>query len=137
MNSGKYKLGSIITVILPFILLLNTNIKAQNFHEVGLTDQLISTTISTTKLFNNTSADFKIYQVSANTVKFEVPAVNNLKIGLYDNYNNLVRTYIYNNLKAGSYEINFGSGNIKKGKYTCVMYSSSGVEQESSQINIE
>jgi hypothetical protein len=128
---------NIIFIITAISSLLSSNVLlAQNFHEVGLTDPTFAVTFVNTKSVN-TSTDFKIYQLSANTIKFEVPAVNNLKIGLYDNYNNLVRSYIYNNLQAGSYEINFGSGNIKKGKYTCVMYSSSGVEQESSQINIE
>lgn len=125
-----------IIVIFPLLLLLSTaELVAQNFHEVGLSDPSITGFAENIRLEKKKSTDFKIYQVSSKIIKFEVPEVSNLKIGLYDEYDNLVRTYIYNNLQAGTYEINVGSGNIKKGKYTCVMYSLS--MQESSQIKIE
>lgn len=60
------------------------------------------------------TTSYKIYQNSENIVKFEIPEASYVKIGVYDNNNNLVRTYIYNNLSAGVYEINFTSGNLEK-----------------------
>lgn len=126
---------TVIAVFSFFLLTATGNLSAQSFHEVGLTDPSITASKEYAKLEKKKSADFKIYQVSSKIIKFEVPEVSNLKIALYDRNDNLVRTYIYNNLTAGAYEINIGSGNIKKGKYTCVMYSL--FNQESSQIKVE
>ncbi|MCC6865067.1 MAG: hypothetical protein IT280_02795 [Ignavibacteria bacterium] len=79
--------------------------------------------------------NYRIYQVSQNVIKFELPAVSLVKIGFYDSNNNLVRTYLYNNLQAGSYEININSANLEKGIYTCIL--STANVHESSKIIIE
>ena len=124
------KFNIIFAIILMFVLFLFVNanfIFAQQYKEAGLNDPSIAGMISSTS--------YKIYQNSENIVKFEIPEASYVKIGVYDNNNNLVRTYIYNNLSAGIYEINFTSGNLEKGSYTCVL--SSGSHQESTKIAID
>jgi hypothetical protein len=126
-------LFAVILMVILFLVANSTFLFAQShndakFHEVGLNDPSIGG-------ISNTASGFKIYQSSANSVKFDVPKSSSIKIGIYDNNNNLVRTYIYNNLNAGTYEINLSSGNLDKGTYTCVM--NAGTEQESSKITID
>lgn len=105
----------------------NSNLLAQNFHEVGLHDPSFAGNITTNTL--------KIYQNSSNSLKFEISESNFVKISIYDTKEILVRTYIYNNLTAGAYEINLAAGNFSKGTYTCVLIS--GTSQESSKLVIE
>lgn len=128
---------ALILMILLFLAANSTFIFAQNkllttaFHEVGLNDPSVA------GLSHSTITGFKIYQTSANIVKFDIPTASFIKIGIYDSHDNLVRTYIYNNLKAGSYEINLASGNLGKGVYTCVMSTGKEEQQESSKIVID
>lgn len=126
-------------LVISLFLGVNLAANGQSFQEVGLFDPfgssltnlgvktLVGTTTETSKI--------KIYQSSANVLKYEIPSESYVKIGIYDKSHNLVRTYIYNNLKAGTYELNFTSGNLVKGSYSCVL--SSGGLNESSVFNIE
>lgn len=127
MQKSDIFLGFLIIAVL--LLANSSNILAQS-HEVGLHDPSIAGYTS-----NTTETGLKIYQNSKNVVKFEISEANFVKIGLYDSNTNLVRTYLYNNLTAGTYEINLSSGNLNKGVYTCVLNSGNG--QESSKIIIE
>jgi hypothetical protein len=127
MQKSDIFLGFLIIAVL--LLANSSNIFAQS-HEVGLHDPSIAGYTS-----NATETGLKIYQNSKNIVKFEISKANFVKIGIYDNNNNVVRTYLYNNLTAGTYEINLTSGNLSKGVYTCVL--SSGSDQESSKLVIE
>lgn len=122
------KFNIIFALILMAVLFLfvNSNLLFAQ-QEAGLNDPSIAGLVSNT--------GFKIYQNSENKVKFEIPEASYVKIGVYDSKNNLVRTYIYNNLSEGVYEINFTSGNLEKGTYTCVL--SSGSHQESTKIAID
>ncbi len=99
------KFNVIFALILMFALFLFVNsslLFAQNYQEVGLNDNSIAGVLST-----NSASGYKIYQNSPNIVKFDIPEASFVKIGIYDKNDNLVRTYIYNNLKSGTYEINF------------------------------
>lgn len=119
-------------MMIALFLFANSNILfAQQFREVNFPEGSIAGIESSINLH----ANYRIYQFSENVIKFELPEVSFVKIGLYDNKNNLVRTYLYNNLKAGTYEININSVNLEKGNYTCVL--SSADVQESSKVIIE
>jgi hypothetical protein len=117
---------ALILMLALFLFMNSTLLFAQNYQEVGLNDPSYAGLSNT---------NYRIYQTSGNIVKFDIPEAAYVKIGIYDKFDNLVRTYIYNNLKAGTYEINFSSGNLDKGTYTCVL--NSGSHQESSKIIIE
>jgi hypothetical protein len=118
--------------MLALFLLANANILfSQSFREVNFPDG----SIAGVENLVNTHSNYRIYQTSPNVIKFDLPEVSFVKIGMYDKKKNLVRTYIYNNLKAGTYEISINASNIEKGKYTCVL-STTDVE-ESSQVVIE
>lgn len=121
-----------IAMMVALFLFANSNILfAQQFREVNFPDGSIAGIESSI----NIHANYRIYQFSENVIKFELPEVSFVKIGLYDSKNNLARTYLYNNLKAGTYEININSVNLEKGNYTCVL--SSADVQESSKVIIE
>lgn len=128
----KFNIIVAIAMMIALFLFANSNILfAQQFREVNFPDGSIAGIESSINLH----ANYRIYQFSENVIKFELPEVSFVKIGLYDNKNNLVRTYLYNNLKAGTYEININSVNLEKGNYTCVL--SSADVQESSKVIIE
>jgi hypothetical protein len=99
---------------------------SQVTREVGLDDKTY-----TVSLYHN---DVKIYQASQNIIKFEVPDVSYAKISIYDKNSSLIRTYLFNNLREGTYEISTSSGNFKKGTYNCVLQTEK--IQESSVITI-
>jgi hypothetical protein len=127
-----------LTVIALIFSVYTLNIgitKAQSFHEVGLFETTTSIAVSKILGNNSVSTKVKIYQSSSNIVKYDIPQMAYVKIGIYDKSNNLVRTYIYNNMQAGTYELNFTSGNLNKGMYTCVL-NASGVS-ESAMFSIE
>jgi len=128
----KFNIIMAIAMMVALFLFANSNILfAQQFREVNFPDGSIAGIESSI----NIHANYRIYQFSENVIKFELPEVSFVKIGLYDSKNNLVRTYLYNNLKAGTYEININSVNLEKGNYTCVL--SSADVQESSKVIIE
>ncbi len=128
----KFNIIVAIAMMIALFLFANSNILfAQQFREVNFPEGSIAGIESSINLH----ANYRIYQFSENVIKFELPEVSFVKIGLYDNKNNLVRTYLYNNLKAGTYEININSVNLEKGNYTCVL--SSADVQESSKVIIE
>lgn len=117
---------ALILMFLLFLFMNSSLLFAQNYQEAGLNDPSIA---------GISEVNYKIYQNSPNVVKFDIPHASYVKIGVYDVNNNLVRTYIYNNLPEGTYEINFSSGNLDKGTYTCVL--NSGSHQESAKIAID
>ncbi len=128
------KVNIILAVAMMIALFVFANsglLFAQQFKDVKFPDGSIAGMESRI----NTNINYRIYQASPNLIKFDLPAVSYVKIGLYDAKSNLVRTYIYNNLTAGTYEININSANLDKGSYTCVL--SSADVQESSQVIIE
>lgn len=128
----KFNIIVALAMMIALFTFANTNILfAQQFKDVSFPDGSVAGTESRI----NTNASYRIYQYSQNVIKFELPEVSFVKIGLYDNRNNLIRTYLYNNLKAGTYEININSANLDKGNYTCVL--SSADVQESSKVIIE
>ena len=128
----KFNIIMAMAMLIALFLFANSNILfAQQFKEINFPDGSVAGMES--KI--NTHTNYRIYQFSENVIKFELPEVSFVKIGLYDSKNNLVRTYLYNNLKAGTYEININSVNLEKGNYTCVL--SSADVQESSKVIIE
>ncbi len=128
----KFNIIVALAMMLALIILANSNILfSQSFKEVNFPDGSIAGKESSVKLHTN----YRIYQSSNNVIKFDLPEVSFVKVGIYDGNKNLVRTYIYNNLQAGTYEININPANMEKGKYTCVL-SAADVE-ESSLVIIE
>lgn len=137
INSKEKNLKK-FNIIMAFVLLIilffiaNENILfSQQFKDIGFPDGSVAGMISK----NTETHVYRIYQSAPNVIKFDLPAVNFVKIGLYDSKSNLVRTYIYNNLNEGTYEITLNSSNLDKGIYTCVLFSAEA--QESSQVIIE
>lgn len=124
----KFNLIFGLILIVFLFLIVNSNLLfAQNFKEAGLNDPSLAGI--------STNVGYRIYQSSQNMVKFEIPEASYVTISVYDDKNNVVRNYIYNNLKAGTYEINLASGNLNKGIYTCVLNTSG--HQESTKIAID
>ena len=123
---------NIIAAMIALFIFANSNILfSQTFKEVNFPDGSIAGVESIVK----TNVNYKIYQSSQNVINFDLPEVAVVSIGLYDLNNNLVRTYIYNNLLAGSYEIKINPENLSKGNYTCVL--STDKVKESSRVIIE
>lgn len=133
-ESRQRKLNLIFAlfIILTLIIVLNSmKLFSQSFHEVGLTDL----SLTNTSVLHDTGGDIRIYQNSSNIIKFDIPEVASLKVGLYNKYDYVVRTYIYNNLKAGTYEIKIDSGNLAAGVYNCVVTSPNNTQ--SSLVSIK
>lgn len=128
----KFNIIFSLTLMIFLFFIANTdNLYSQQFKDVNFPDGSVAGMVKK----NIEVHIYKIYQSAPNVIKFDLPSVNFVKIGLYDSKNNLVRTYIYNNLKEGTYEITLNSSNMDKGIYTCVLFSADA--QESSQVIIE
>lgn len=110
-------LRTAISFILLLILYLSS---AVLFSQNKPNANLINTQKNNVKNFTLESK-VKIYQFSSSIIKFETPQINFAQIILYNSDNCIVRTYVFNNLKQGIYEINIKSENIKLGKYTCLL----------------
>jgi len=129
----KFNIAAAIAMLIALFLFANSSILfSQTFKEVNFPEPSVKTSFSKLEA---AGLNYRIYQSSASIIKFELPDVSFVKIGLYDSNRNLVRTYIYNNLQAGSYEINLNTANLEKGNYTCVL--GTAEVQESSQVIIE
>ena len=116
----KLNLLFAIFMILTLIIVLNSmKLFSQSYHEVGLTEP----SLTNASVLHDTGGDIRIYQSGSNIIKFDIPEVASLKVGLYNKFDFVVRTYIYNNLKAGTYEIRINSGNLAAGVYNCVVTS--------------
>ncbi|MBE2226546.1 MAG: hypothetical protein IAE93_04365 [Ignavibacteria bacterium] len=128
----KFNIILAIAMMAALFVFANANILfAQQFREVNFPDGSIAGIESRITI----EKEYRIYQASQNLIKFDLPAVSMVNIGLYDTSNNLVRTYIYNNLSAGTYELNINSENLGKGSFTCVL--SAGSIRESSKLIID
>lgn len=128
----KFNIILALAMMAALFVFANANILfAQQFKEVNFPDGSVAGIES--KLY--IEKEYRIYQVSQNLIKFDLPTVSIVNIGLYDDSNNLIRTYIYNNLTAGTYEINISSENLGKGSFTSVL--SAGRIKESSKIIID
>lgn len=131
-NLVKFKTVKSLTIFAVLYFIINSGILfSQTFKDVKFPDGLVAGLENRV----NFHIDYKIYQTSPNIIKFDLPDVSYVKIGIYDSNNNLVRTYIYNNLLAGTYEIKINPSNLGKGNYTCVLACAN--VQESSQVVIE
>lgn len=119
------------SLIALFIFLIAGILFAQDFKDVNFPDGSIAGIESKITI----DKEYRIYQVSENLIKFDLPSVSVVNISLYNESNSLVRTYIYNNLKAGTYEINISSVNLGRGNFTCVL--SAGNIKESSKLIID
>lgn len=119
------------SLIVLFIFLIAGILFAQDFKDVNFPDGSIAGIESKITI----DKEYRIYQVSENLIKFDLPSVSVVNISLYNESNSLVRTYIYNNLKAGTYEINISSVNLGRGNFTCVL--SAGNIKESSKLIID
>lgn len=118
--------------LIALFFFLNAGILfAQDFKDVNFPDGSIAGIESKITI----DKEYRIYQVSENLIKFDLPSVSVVNISLYNESNSLVRTYIYNNLKAGTYEINISSVNLGRGNFTCVL--SAGNIKESSKLIID
>lgn len=119
-------------VFIALFLFLNSGVLfTQDFKDVNFPDGSVAGLESKLTI----DKEYRIYQVSQNLIKFDLPSVSIVNISLYDESNALVRTYIYNNLKAGTYEINISSVNLGRGNFTCVL--STGNVKESSKLIID
>jgi hypothetical protein len=110
-------LRTIISFILLLIIYLTSTIL---FSQNKLNANLINAQNNNVKNFT-LEKKVKIYQFSSSIIKFETPQINSAQIILYNSDNCIVRTYLFNNLNQGIYEINIKSENIKLGKYTCLL----------------
>lgn len=65
--------------------------------------------------------DFKLYEnsINAQIIKFDVPAVSNLKITVFDKNGGIVKGYLYDNIEPGTHELNISD--LDKGDYTYKM----------------
>jgi len=124
-NQKKLKIIIALNMIIALFVLSNSNITySQHFKDINFPDGSLAGMV-------NRNIDvhvYRIYQSAPDVIKFDLPKVNFVKIGLYDSKNNLVRTYIYNNLNEGTYEITLNSKNLDKGIYTCVLFSADAQE---------
>ncbi len=119
-----------LSAVFIFTLIFNLSfVFSQSNHKTGF-----ETNHSPVSTVSINHSDVRIYQGPQNVIKFEVPDVNYAKISIYDSKSSLIRTYLFNNLREGTYEISTSSGNFRKGTYNCVLQ----VEniQESSVITI-
>lgn len=129
----KFNIFAAIVLLIALFLFANSGMLfSQTFKEVNFPEPSVK--IAFSKL-EAAGLNYRIYQSSASTIKFELPEVSFVKIGLYNSNRNLIRTYIYNNLQAGNYDINLNTANLEKGNYTCVLQTAD--VQESSQVIIE
>ena len=127
IETARFSRIVLFTVMISAIFIVNSSpIFSQVNREAGLEERT-----SLVFLYHN---DVKIYQASQSVIKFEVPDVNYAKISIYDKNSSLIRTYLFNNLREGTYEISTSSGNFKKGTYNCVLQTEK--KQESSVITI-
>lgn len=128
----KFNIIFVFTMILLLFVIFNSGILfAQQYKDIQFQDGSIAGMLKK----DLEQPLYRIYQSGPNVIKFDMPSINFVKIGLYDSNNNLIRSYIYNNLIEGSYEITLNSNNIDKGIYTCVLFTAE--TQESSQVIIE
>lgn len=128
----KFNIILALAMMAALFIFANTNILfAQQFREVNFPDGSVAGIENRVVI----EKEYNIYQVSQNQIKFELPSSSYVNISVYDNSNNLVRTYIYNNLAAGTYEINISPENFGKGNFTCVL--SAGDIKESSKLIID
>jgi hypothetical protein len=128
----KFNIIMAIAMMLALFLFVNSNMLfAQEFKDVNFPDGSVAGLESKITV----DKEYRIYQVSQNLIKFDLPSVSIVNISLYNESNGLVRTYIYNNLKAGTYEINISSVNLGRGNFTCVL--SAGNVKESSKLIID
>jgi hypothetical protein len=129
----KFNIAFAVAMLIALFLFANSSILfSQTFQEVNFPEPSIN--VMSSKL-EAASTNFKIYQSAFNVIKIELPGKSNAKVSLYDSKSNLIRTYIYNDLPKGSFEINLNTANLQKGVYTGVLNISD--VQESTQIIIE
>ena len=120
MNSKENKIRKFniylgIFIIMLLVLFMNFNVVfAQESHETGLTNGNSNITDHPADLNQNT--------VNTNIIKFEVPKEAHISISLFDEYGNLVKLLLYDNIQPGIYEYNL-TNQLPGGNYVCKLIS--------------
>lgn len=111
----KNNITFIIFLILIIALLMNVHLFAQNNTYVA------SYTGTTVK---EVPAEFKVYQnfpnpcFNSTTIKFDIASQSDAKLVIYDANGNVVKSYLYNNIKPGSYQLEIDATYFNKGEYS-------------------
>jgi hypothetical protein len=117
-NLNKFYVS--IFIIFIIILFLIINIKPNFAQSSGRDGNIIAAVYSSDP---SHTSDIKVYQnypnpfSSTTTIKFEIASFSNLKLSVYDNNGNLVKAYLYDNIKPGIHEINIDGSDFPAGEY--------------------
>jgi len=110
---SKFNITFVIFMIILFTILMNINILlAQESLEAG----------QTSGYYIENPLNFKIYTSGSNIIKFEVPKESHISISLFDEYENLVKLLLYDNIQPGIYEYDL-TNQLPTGKYVCKLNS--------------
>jgi len=107
-------IGFVFWVFLMLVLMTFNNLMAQESHEVGLTSGY-------TKVAED-PINVSLYSTNSNSIKFEVPRESHLSISLFDEYGNLVKLLLYDNIQPGIYEYDL-TNQLPNGNYVCKLNS--------------
>jgi hypothetical protein len=115
--------GFIIAVILMFLFFffINSRIFAQNSSETGSSVSLLANTEYTIPL--GLPGEFKLYQnyQNAETIRFDVPEVSQVKITIFDLRGAIIKGFLYDNIQPGTHQIDITD--LQNGEYTYSMTS--------------
>lgn len=121
---GKYNFYFAIVLVLILIILANVNIFAQDGTEWGYSASTLTSYSFANIEKKEIPIESKLYQNFPNpcytttSIKFDLSSQTNASLTLSDMSGNAMKTYNYNNIRPGSYEIKINASNLEAGLYT-------------------
>lgn len=76
----------------------------------------------TAGIYSENPLNFKLYETSHNSIKFEVPKESHMTISLFNESGELVKLLLYDNIQPGIYEYDL-TNQLPGGKYICKLNS--------------
>src|SRR5437016_2736314 len=105
-------------IILMFVLMLNTSFGQNSYVSYNKNSELNYTN---THLVSGIPNDFKLYEnpINSSSIKFDIPAISQVKMTVFDKKGGIVKGYLYDNIQPGTYELNVSD--LDNGNYTYTM----------------
>lgn len=121
----KFNFYAALFLIVALMFLMNYHLFAQDGTEWGKSAGTIKTAYSFINIEKkNTPAESMLYQnfpnpcFNSTTIKFDISNQTDAKLSIYDISGNEVKSYLYTNIKSGSYEIKVDASMLYSGEYT-------------------
>ena len=121
----KFNFYAALVLMVALMFLMNYHLFAQDGTEWGISAGTTKTTYSFVNIEKkNVPSESMLYQnfpnpcFNSTSIKFDISAQSDAKLSIFDKSGTEIKSYLYSNIKPGSYEIKVDASMFQAGEYT-------------------